>query len=123
MATPTITDTRTMELAEQWHEAKRDEAAADKIRKAAAKVRGELAEQLDKILKTGDVLSIHGPQVGAVRPFVEVQWDVIEYDVVAKAAVLDGLRPFLTDDQKVMVAQLEKANRTPVRKLSFKRPS
>jgi hypothetical protein len=120
LATDTLATMTATQLADAWNDAKADESRADKIRKAAAKVRGEIAAECDKRFSSGDIVQAHGPLVGAVRPLVPLEWNVVAYDVTAKAAVLDALRPFLTPELAAMVAQLEKANRTPVRKLAFK---
>lgn len=118
------------ELADMWHEAKANEAAADKIRKAAAKTRGIIAEECDARLRHGDVIERHGEAVGAVRPLVPTMWNVIEYDVTAKAAVLDALMPFFTPELSAMYKKLTTSvmvdgvetnkNVTHVRKLAFK---
>jgi hypothetical protein len=113
-------DAPTIALVDAWHTVKAEGAAAEKAKKAADARRAAIAAECDSRLTNGQIVQRHGEKVGAVAPLVEVKWDVCAYDVAAKAAVLDGLLPFLTDDQRAMYDTLVKANTTPVRKLAFK---
>lgn len=104
----------TDQLAKQWEAAKADAAAADKVKKAADKVRGIIAGEVDERLIKGDVVTVDGNR--------RVQWDVQEYETEKAGEILKALTAFLTPDQMEILARLKKSplNRTEVRKLAFK---
>lgn len=126
----TLASMPTQDLAEFWQDVKRDETAAGKMKKAAENLRGKIAAECDVRLVHGDIVRVHGEQVGAVRPLVDATWNVSEYPTVKKAAVLDALIPFLTPELRAICEKLSASNMvdgveqnknvTHVRKLSFK---
>lgn len=114
-ATPdTLTALSTEAIVKGWEAAKADAAAADKVKKAADKLRGVYAGEADTRLHDGDTVTIDGNR--------RVQWDVSEYEVEKAGEVLKALIPFLNAEQLDVLARLKAApqNRTPVRKLAFK---
>lgn len=103
----------TEDIVKGWEAAKRDAAAAEKVKKAADKVRSIFAAEADDRLADEDIVTVDGNR--------RVQWKVSEYETEKAGEILKALTPFLNPDQLDVLAKLKAApqNRTPVRKLSF----